>query len=168
VIGLEGRQPKGREERTMRYEKLSRMAGLLSAALVAIVTLAVAAQAFQTTTTPNTAFLVYNLAAGASSGGVTPPANIPTLVMGEQTTTGNVGSSDMTVVNSVGHDNELVWSGLESNGGGPTAGFSPVPGTHIIFIDFAHCVDIEVNNATSFKVHNKCSSAQTGIVTEIW
>ena len=33
---------------------------------------------------------------------------------GREMTTENVGSSDMTVVNSVRHDNELVWNGLES------------------------------------------------------
>jgi hypothetical protein len=74
----------------------------------------------------------------------------------------------MTVVNSVGQDQELVWSGLESDGGGVTAGFSPSPGHHVMFIDFAHCVDLQVNNATSFKVHNGCSFATAGRVTLFW
>ncbi len=152
----------------MRYEKVSRMAGLLSAVMVATVTFAVAAHAVKTLTTPNAFTSAYNLATGGNGPAITPPANLPVFVMGDQTTTGNVGSSDMTVVNSSGRDNELVWSGLESDGGGVTAGFSPVAGTHIIFIDFAHCVDLQVNNATSFHVHNACSSTQTGNVTEIW
>lgn len=152
----------------MRYQTLARIAGLLSAVVVATLTSAVAAHAVLTFAMPNAFTLGYTLAAGANSAAITPNANIPVFVMGVQTTTGNVGSSDMTVVNSAGFDNELVWSGLESDGGGVTAGFSPAAGTHIIYIDFAHCVDLQVNNATSFRVHNGCSSTQAGRVTEIW
>jgi hypothetical protein len=152
----------------MRYEQVSRIAGLLSAAAVATVTFAVAAHAVQSLTTANAFTLSYSLGSGANSTGITPPANLPVLVMGEETSAGDVGSSDMTVVNSVGQDNELVWSGLESDGGGVTAGFSTAPNTHIIFIDFDHCVDLEVVNQTSFKVHNGCSFARAGRVTEMW
>ena len=152
----------------MLRKRISRLAGLASAALVATVTFAVAAHAVLTVTTPNALTSNYNLANGANSGAFTPSANLPVFVMGDQTIGGNVGSSDMTVVNSVGHDNELVWSGLESAGGGTTSGFSTAPGTHIIFIDNGHCVDLQVNNATSFRVHNACGITQTGSVTLIW
>jgi hypothetical protein len=155
----------------MRDEKLSRIAGLVSAAVVATVTFAVAAHALQTITTPNAFTISYSLSSGGNSSSLTPPANIPTFVMGAETSFGNVGSSFMTVVK--GQDNELVWNGLESNGGGVTTGSSPIAGTHIIYIDFVHCVDLEVTNATSFHVHLSapiCSGVggATGRVTEIW
>jgi hypothetical protein len=155
----------------MYCHNVSRVAGLLSAVIVATLTFAVAARAVQTIVTPNAVSFFYALVSGANSGIIRPPANQPVFVMGEQITTGNVGSSDMTVVNSVGHDNELVWNGLESAGGGVTSGFSPSFGTHMIFIDNAHCVDLRVNNATSFIVHNSCSSSfgtQEGDLTEIF
>ncbi len=145
----------------MRCEKLCRMAGLIVAAVGAAMTFAVMAHAAEKSVT-------YNLAAGASSKPITPVANKPVLVIGAQTVEGNVGSSEVTIVNSNPGDTELVWSGLESDGGGPTSGFNSVPGTHIIFIDFGHCVDLEVNNSTSFKVVNTCTFAQAGRVTLIW
>ena len=151
-----------------RYPKLSYTATLLVAAVVATLTFAVAAHAVQTIIAPNAAVISYSLTTGGNTAAITPVANKPVFVMGDQTVAGDVGSSDMTVVNSNPGDGELVWSGLESDGGGVTAGFSPVAGTHIIFIDFAHQVDLEVANATSFKVHNGAGSTRTGGVTLIW
>jgi hypothetical protein len=88
--------------------------------------------------------------------------------MGDETTIGDVGSSGMTVVNSAGQDNELVWNGLETNAGGVTAGFTPAAGALIIYIDFIHCVDLQVASASNFRVHNGCSSTKAGSVTEVW
>jgi hypothetical protein len=121
-----------------------------------------------TITTPNAASVGYSLAAGGNSAAVTPVANIPVFVMGDETTTGNVGSSDMTVVNSAGHDNELVWNGIESGGGGFTSSFSQVVGRHMMFIDLSHQVDLQVNSNTSFRVHNAASATRAGNVTLIW
>ncbi len=70
----------------------------------------------------------------------------------------------MTVVNS-SVDGELVWNGFESNGGGLTEGFSPSAGTHIMYIDFGHAVDLEVTNGTSFHVHNAGGETANGTVT---
>ena len=160
----------------MRYEKVSRIAGLISAALVATVTFAVAARAVQTLTTPNAFTASYTLNPGAISQAFTLPANVPTFVMGDQTADNIVngfdaGSSDMTVVN-LRAAGELVWNGLESNGGGVATGSGSTRGTHMIFIDKAHCVDLRVNNATSFKVvYGPCPAGVgtlTGFVTEVW
>ena len=76
----------------------------------------------------------------------------------------------MTMVNSVGQDNELVWNGFETVAQGVTEGFSPKAGTHIVFTDFCDLVDLEVTNATSFHVHNSTTSTFTakGNVTLIW
>jgi hypothetical protein len=151
----------------MRHQMVSRITGLISAALVATLTCAVAAHAVQTITTANAATVVYNLAGGAVSAPITPPANLPVFVMGDQTVAGCVGSSDMTVVNSAGQQNQLVWNGIE-DGGGFTSGVSAVVGTHMMFIDLCHQVQLEVFNATSFRVHNGNAVVQKGNVTEIW
>jgi len=143
------------------------------AAAVATVTLAVLGHAVQTINTPNAVSIAYNLAPGGNSGSITPPLNTPVLILADQVGTvcgcDNVGSSLTTVVNST-VDGELVWNGFESNRGGLTSGFSPTAGTHIVFTDFGHRVDLEVSNATSFHVHNSSGSASVynGNVTLIW
>jgi hypothetical protein len=157
----------------MRYEKLSRSGGLALAAVVATLTFAVVAHAVQAITTPNAATVAYSLAQGTSSAGITPVVNKPVFVMGDQMVAGNVGSSDMTIVNSNPGDGNLDWNGIESNGGGTTTGASATTGTHIIFIDHFHCVDLEVNSATSFRVTNPFNEfcflgTQKGNVTLIW
>ena len=159
---------KEKESEPVSYEKVSRIAGLISAALVATLTCAVSAHALLTISASNAAIFARSLNGNSRSGAITPPANLPVLVMGDETTAGCVGSSELTLVNSVGQDNELVWNGLESNGGGFTAGSSPVAGTHIMYIDVCHRVQLEVNNATSFIIHNLESFPQKGNVTEIW
>jgi hypothetical protein len=149
-----------------------RPARFVLAAIVATVTFAVVGHAVQTITTPNAASFAYRLAPGANSASITPVANTPVLILGDQVGTvcncDNVGSSLMTVVNST-VDGELVWNGFESNRGGLTSGFSPTAGTHIMFIDFGHSVDLQVSNATSFHVHNANTSlTYNGNVTLIW
>jgi hypothetical protein len=158
---------------TIRTRSFVRPAKFLVAAIVAAVTLAVLAHAVQTITTPNSASFAYTLAPGANGGNIAPVLNLPVTIVADQTGTicrcDNVGSSLMTVVNST-VDGELVWNGFESNRGGLTSGFSPTPGTHIMFVDFSHLVDLQVTNATSFHVHNSSSSSFTynGNVTLIW
>ena len=153
----------------MRYGKVSRMAGLISAALVATVTFVVAAHAVQTIRTPNAITTSFSLNQGQSTGAISVAANPPTLVMGDTSSGNNLGLSDMTVVSASGI---LMWNGIESAGGGFTQGVNNgSPGVHMMFIDFMHCVDIEVNSSTSFKVVNGCLAApgpMQGQVTEIW
>ena len=63
----------------------------------------------------------------------------------------------------------IEWVGLESTAGAAiTQGFSGVLGTHILYCDFAHQVDLEVNNATSMRVTNSAAAARTGRITLIW
>ena len=158
---------------TLRSRSFGRLAKLVPAAIVATVTFAVLGHAVQTITTPNSASFAYSLAPGANGGNITPAFNTPVMILADQTGVvcgcDNVGSSLMTVVNST-VDGELVWNGFESNRGGLTSGFSPIAGTHIMFIDFSHLVDLQVNNATSFHVHNSSTSGVTynGNVTLIW
>ncbi len=142
----------------------------LVVAVIATVTFAVLGHAVQTVTNPNAATFVYSLAPGGNSANITPAANLPVLVLADQTTVGCVNSSLVTIVNSVGQDAELVWNGFETRAQGLTQGFSPAAGTHIVYTDWCDAVDLEVTNATSFHVHNSNTSTFTakGNVTLIW
>jgi hypothetical protein len=66
----------------------------------------------------------------------------------------------------------MVWVGLESGTGGTTttttAGISSSAGTHIVYIDFGHGVDIQVNSADTIRVHNAGGFTVAGNVTLVW
>src|SRR5947207_15508425 len=66
---------------TMRMQKFSRPGVILMATVVVIITSMVAANATQTITTPNAAFISYSLAGGANSAPITPATNRSVLVM---------------------------------------------------------------------------------------
>jgi hypothetical protein len=143
--------------------------------VVAMLTLSVMVHATQVITTPNAATSSYNLAAGANSAAITPAVvGPPVLVMGTQTTTGEYGVGQVTLVRGPSTEQILEWTGLESPSGGTTggsgitAGYSSAAGTHIVFLDFDHLVDIRVNSGTSFVVHNGNTITQTGNITMIW
>lgn len=144
---------------------------MLLAAMVAVVTLTILAHAAETAATANRAATTYKITPGESSGNITPAVNMPVMILADQTGTvcgcDDVGSTLMTVVHST-VDGELVWNGFESNGGGLTTGFSPTAGTHIVYVDWSHVVDLEVTNATSFHVYNAGSETANGTVTLIW
>lgn len=152
-----------------RYPKMVRFGSLILAAVVAILTLSVVGHATQVITTPNAAFFSYSLAAGANSAPVTPVANQSVLVMGTQTTTGFRGIGQVALLHVP--SNFLEWVGLESPSRSTstiTSGFSGAAGTHIVFLDFGHQVDIQVNTVDTFRVHNGSPGTMTGNVTLIW
>jgi hypothetical protein len=63
----------------------------------------------------------------------------------------------------------LEWTGLESTAGSAiTQGFSGVAGTHILFLDFSHTVDLQVSTTDAFVIHNGNGAASDGNVTLIW
>jgi hypothetical protein len=155
---------------TMRIQKFSRPGVILLAIVVVIVTSMVAANATQTITTPNAAFISYSLGAGANSAPITPTTNRSVVVMGCGT-----GPSQ----NSVGHVSLLhipgggmTWAGLESYSGSPstiTSGYSNSVGIHIVYIDYQHLVEIQVNSADTIRVHSRAAGGTaTGNVTFIW
>ncbi len=149
------------------YTTSSRLVQGLVTGVVATLTLAIVAQATQTITTPNSAIVSYSLAAGANTGAIFPPANQSVLVMGVQTASGFRGVGHVTMLRVPGAF--LEWVGLNSTSGASIAqGFSGTAGTHIVFLDFSHQVDIQVNTTDSFRVHNGSSGVRTGNVTLIW
>jgi hypothetical protein len=153
----------------MRIQKSSRPLVILLATAVAIITSMVVANATQTITTPNAAFISYNLAAGGNSAPITPATNKSVLVMGCNTVDNpSVGQVSLLHLPSGG----MFWVGLEAVGESATtttitAGSGSTAGTHILWIDAHHLVDIQVASADTIKIHNS-NVTQVGSVTLIW
>jgi hypothetical protein len=150
-----------------RFERVSRWARLFLTAMVLALTLAVMVQASQTIKTPNALAVNYNLAPGANSATVTPAASQPVLVTGVQNTVGYRGVGEVTLLRVPA--SFLEWVGIESPAGAAiTSGFSAAAGTHIVYLDFSHRVDIQVASADTFLIHNGNSIPMTGTLTLIW
>ncbi|HEY2627256.1 MAG TPA: hypothetical protein VGI41_10960 [Candidatus Udaeobacter sp.] len=156
----------------MRIQKHSRPLVILLATAVVIITTMVVANATQVITTPNAASISYSLAAGGNSAAITPAINKPVLVMGCETSMGDIGISHVSLLHSsIGGGAFIAWSGVESfNGATPatTGGGSPTAGDHIVFIDATHLVSIQVNSADTIRVHNGDAVTRAGNVTLIW
>ena len=152
----------------MRIQKFSRPGVILMATVVVIITSMVAANATQTMTTPNAAFISYNLVAGANSAPITPATNRAVLVMGCCTTTAGQSVGQVTLLHIPSCC--MGWVGLESySPAAITQGQSPTIGTHIVYLDISHTVDIRVASADTICVHNSAGGlTRAGNVTLIW
>lgn len=161
------------------YKKLRRFGSLALAAVIAMLTLSVMVHAVQVITTPNAAFISYNLAtSGTNSVPITPVAGQAVLVMGTETGAtdcSNPGVGQVSLLRSAGTPSPfitppmLVWTGLESTSSSViTQGASATAGTHILYIDSGHRVDLQVNTASTFVVHNGSCGGVKGNVTMIW
>lgn len=151
----------------MTLSKLSRLSTLLLAGFVAVVALNVGLHATQTITTPNASKVTYNLNAGTSSTAVNPQENVPVLVMGVQNNLGYRGVGMVTMLHVP--SSFLEWTGIESPASAAiTSGFSGTAGTHILYLDYSHLVDIQVASTDTFAIHNANSIAMSGVVTLIW
>jgi hypothetical protein len=160
------------------YKKFRRFGSLALAGVVTMLTLSVMVHAVQMITTPNAAFISYSLAtSGTSSPPITPVAGQAVLVMGTVTVGTDCGSpsvGEVTLLRAAAGSfstAELIWTGLESPGSSPsviTSGASATPGTHILYLDTGHRVDLEVNSASTFVVHSTSCGAVKGNVTMIW
>ncbi len=153
----------------MRIQKFSRPAVILMATVVVIITSIVVANATQTITTPNAAFVSYSLAAGANSAVITPVTNRSVLVMGCCTTISHEGVGQVSLLHipSTG----IEWVGLESPSGSPsaiTSGFTATATAHIVYIDFNHLMDIRVASADTILIHNGSTATRAGNVTLVW
>jgi|SRR5437016_5624182 len=154
---------------TMRIQKFSRPGVILLATVVAIITSVVVANATQTFATPNAAYFAYSLAAGADSAAITPPTSRSVLVMGCCTTSNDEGVGQVSLQHIP--SKYIEWVGVESYNGSPstiTSGLSFVVTTHIVWIDYAHKVDIQVASVDTIRVHNADSSTKAANVTLIW
>jgi len=115
----------------------------------------------------NKIVLNYSLAPGANSATITPVANRPVLVMGVCTSLGVRGVGQVTLLHIP--SSFLEWTGLESPfGASITNGYSGTAGTHIVYIDYSHQVDIQVASSDTIRVHNGSGALRTGNVTLVW
>jgi hypothetical protein len=63
----------------------------------------------------------------------------------------------------------IVWVGLESEiPAAITSGDGSAVGTHIVYINVAHTVDIQVASGDTIRVHNPSEGTRAGNVTLIW
>ena len=153
----------------MRIQKFSRPGVILLATVVVIITSICVVNAAQTIVTPNAAFFSYNLAAGAYGAAITPTTNKSVLVTGCCTTTPFQGVGHVSLLHSP--STLVAWTGVESHSGVPTtvtSGANSTPGTHIVYIDGAHAVDIETASADTIRVHNGAAATRAVNVTLIW
>jgi hypothetical protein len=153
---------------TMRIQKFSRPGVILTAIVVVIITSIVVANATQTITAPNAAFVSYNLAAGTSSAAITPVANKSVLVMGcvsDQSGDDGVGQVTLLRVGT----SFIQWVGLESTfNAAITQGVTVQTGTHILYINRAHSVEIQTASSDTILIHNGSAGTRAGNVTLIW
>ena len=151
----------------MKNSRFSRVSTLLLGGVVAVAALSIAVHATQTITVPNAAKVAYNLAAGASSAAINPVESVPVLVMGVQNNLGYRGVGQVSLLHVP--SSFLEWTGIESPAAAAiTSGFSGTAGTHIVYLDYSHLVDIQVASTDTFIIHNANSIAMAGQVTLIW
>jgi hypothetical protein len=64
----------------------------------------------------------------------------------------------------------MLWVGLEStpNATITQGGVSGAVGTHILYFDSFHQVDIQVASADTIRIHNGSAGTRAGNVTLIW
>ncbi|MGA9508243.1 MAG: hypothetical protein WBV55_06295 [Candidatus Sulfotelmatobacter sp.] len=151
----------------MINKRCSRFGTLFLTGLFAVLTLAVGLHAAQTITTPNAAEVKYSLGAGDNSAAVTPAVSTPVLVMGVQNSLGYRGVGQVALLHVP--SSFLEWTGIESPAAAAlTSGYSGTAGTHILYLDYSHLVQIQVASADTFLIHNGNSITMTGVVTMIW
>src|SRR5205807_2007007 len=150
---------------TKRIQKFSRPGVILLATVVAIITSMVVANATQSITTPNAAFISYNLAAQSGSAAITPATSKSVQVMGCCITAAaqGVGQVSLQHIPSAG----FTWVGLEPSGA-VTHGTSSAAGAHIVFIDSTARLDIRVASADTIQVYNSTTVTRAGNVTLVW
>ena len=144
--------------------------GIVIAAAVSAVLPSVRAESADpraiTITVPNERVVRYNLAAGGISPCIGLPANVPVLAMGVELTL-NFGEWAKSL-SSVSPGSFVEWVDLESHAGAAiTQGFSGLTGTHIVYLDFSHQVDIELCGPSSIQVHNSSTGGRSGRVSRI-
>lgn len=153
----------------MKSNMTSRSLGRLFLIAIVATLIPIVAQAAQTIRAPNVSVFTYNLAAGQTSPAFPVPANQPVQIMGTQLAVGFRGVAQATLLSIPGAGGFLEWTGLESTAGSViTQGFSGVAGTHILFLDFSHQVDIEVASPTAIRVTNSSAGVRNGTITMVW
>jgi hypothetical protein len=116
---------------------------------------------------PRKETVTFNLAPGGISAPIPLPEFIPISLTGVVTTLGVRGVGHASLLRVPG--SFIEWTGLESTAGSViTQGFSGTTGAHILFIDFAHDVDVEVSGPDAIRIHNTAGASRQGSITLIY
>ena len=111
----------------------------------------------------------YDLAAGATGAPITIPATTPVSLVGIQTVLGFRGVGQASLLSIPGTGGFIEWVGQHSPAaGGNTVGFSGSAGAVIVYLDWSHCVSVQVAGtagSNQIQVHNACGAARAGSVT---
>ena len=109
----------------------------------------------------------YFLGPGQTSASIFVPSFVPVHLVGVQLTFNFRGVGEVALLSVSSFF--LEWVGLESTAGAKiTEGFSGVPGTHIVFLDFSHQVDVQVASPITIRIHNASTGTRFGSVTLTW
>jgi hypothetical protein len=147
--------------------KILQRLGIFAVSLMVVAALTeVVGKAAITAITPNAAVVSYSLAPGATSAGITPVTNQAVLVLGADTTNTDFGASMVTLnhMPTLG----MRWVGIEPATGTIVHTGSTAVGAHIIWIDQANKVGLQVLSADEFVIHNGGTTIHTGSVKLIW
>jgi len=146
--------------------KLGRIGVLAASAIAAMMAAGVVSEAAITITAPNTTVVNYTLAPGATSAAIEPPSTSAVLLGGISSTAGNFGVGTINLVHIT--STVINWVGQESATGAITHGGTTTPGTHVVFLDASHKVDVEILSADELVVHNAAATTETGKIKLIW
>ena len=118
---------------------------------------------------PTRVSYTYDLAPGATSPPITVPHNVPVSLMGTQMVAGFRGIGQASLLSIPGGGGFIEWVGLHSTSTAAIAqGFGGTPGTLILYIDWSHCVRVEVAGGPGsgeIQVHNECGAQRNGVIT---
>lgn len=114
---------------------------------------------------PTGGYVSFNLAPGQSSAPITPPADVPVLVMGSTTTFNSRGVGQVVMERESGQF--LQWIGLNSNPSASiTGGYTGVSGSPIVQLDYGGNVWLTLSGTDSFVVTNSSTTlTETGYVS---
>ncbi|HEX2784002.1 MAG TPA: hypothetical protein VHN36_10485 [Ilumatobacteraceae bacterium] len=116
---------------------------------------------------PQKVQVTFDLAAGGISSPISVPPNVPVSLTGVVSTSGVRGVGQATLLSAPGAF--IEWTGLESTAfSGVTQGFGLTQGQHVLYVDFNHLVDVEIDSATTIRIHNESLLPVAGVVTLTW
>jgi hypothetical protein len=117
----------------------------------------------------------YDIAPGADSAPIPLPLDVPVLVMGTQILAGYLGVAQATLMSTTvnGDWDEVFpvvqWVGLESALGSViTSGYQWNPGTHILYLDYNHTIELVIAGPNSIRVHSGGIFRGKGVIRLIW
>ena len=117
----------------------------------------------------------YDIGPGTNSAPIPLPLDVPVLVVGTQINNGYLGVAQATLMTTTvpGDWDEVFpviqWVGLESALGSViTSGYQWTPGTHILYLDHNHTIEIVIAGPNSIRVRAGSIFPGKGVIKLIW